>query len=67
MEIKDIMKIVETEEMLWEILKQYKVKKVKTVAEHVMSFILNSKICDAKLKKDYAKELSLLRSKRKKK
>ena len=42
MEIKDIMKIVETEEMLWEILKQYKVKKVKTVAEHVMSFILNS-------------------------
>ena len=66
MDMKDIIKIVETEEGLREVLKQYKVKNIKSIAEHVMSFILDSSICSPKIKKAYAKEINRAKKKREK-
>ena len=63
MNIKNILKIVETEEGLWDVLRKHKVEKAKIVAEHIMGFILNSALCSPKIKKAYAKELKKAKGK----
>ena len=66
MKIKDIIEIVSTEEALQDVLKEHNIKNVKEIAEHIMSFMLKSNICNVEIKKAYNKELRRIKEKEKK-